>query len=169
MPGDDTTFLLSTFGVSALAGMRSMSPPALLSLYLAHRRLPAGHSLAERISSKRARIILTTLALGEMAADKFPQAPNRTFLPALIGRAVTGGGVSGVLWSLKGRPTWIGALGGATASVANTFLTFHLRQWLGRTLPIPHALIWAGALEDAVIWLGGWQLLKASDKTADTP
>lgn len=164
MRSDNILFFLRTLGFSALAGMRSMSPPALLSLYLARNPPSAKHALARRMASTTATRTFVSLALGEIAADKFPQAPNRTFFPALIGRAITGGGASGLLWSLHKWPAWLGAAVGAGAAVGNTYLTFYLRRWLGQTLPLPYAISLAGVLEDAVVWLGGWWLLKASEK-----
>src|ERR1044071_8820386 len=94
------SFLLRSFGFGALAGMRSMSPPALLSLFLSRQVLPPGHSVAQRLGMRSTTNVLLALALGELVGDKLPNTPNRTFLPALIGRAFTGGGVTALLWSL---------------------------------------------------------------------
>lgn len=155
------SFLLRTFGFGALAGMRSMSPPALLSLFLSRQVLPPGHSVAQRLRMRSTVRVLLALALGELAADKLPNAPNRTFLPALIGRTITGGGVTALLWSLNGRPAWIGGVGGGLASIGNTYLTFYLRQWLSRALPLPKSVSVVGFIEDAVLVLTGWRLLQS--------
>jgi uncharacterized membrane protein len=163
MPSDTRSFFFRTLGFSALAGIRSLSPPALLSLYLARHPAPADHTLAARLRTPAATVTLGTLALGELIADKLPQAPNRTLLPALLMRMVTGGGSNALLWSLNQRPAWIGAAGGAGAALVTTYLTFHLRQWLGRALPLPQAITWAGLLEDGLVWGGGWWLLSTSE------
>jgi uncharacterized membrane protein len=162
------SFLLRTFGFAALAGMRSFSPPALLSLYLSRQVLPPGHSVAQWLKTPSSKKVIVGLALAELAADKLPNAPNRTFLPALIGRAFTGGGASALLWSLKGHSAWIGGLGGAVASVGNTYLTFYLRQWLSRALPLPNAVSLAGVIEDAVLLTVGWQLLQGATEQTTT-
>lgn len=161
------SFLLRTFGFGALAGMRSLSPPALLSLYLSRHVLPPGHSVAQRLRMPSSKAALVGLALAELAADKLPQAPNRTLLPAMIARTCTGGGVSALLWSLNGRPAWIGAVGGASAAIGNTYLTLYLRQWLSRALPLPKAVSLTGVLEDAILWLGGWWLLQGTAGDGD--
>jgi uncharacterized membrane protein len=163
MPSNARSFLLRTLGFSALAGIRSLSPPALLSLYLAQHPAPPNHALATRLRTPAARVTLGTLALGELMADKFPQAPNRTLLPALLMRMLTGGGTNALMWSLHQRSAWIGAAGGAGGALAMTYLTFYLRQWLGRILPLPHAVSWAGLLEDGLVWGGGWWLLTTSE------
>lgn len=162
----DLLFSLRTVGFGALAGMRSMSPPAMLSLYLGRER--ARNNLpAQLASSRRAQVILSALAAGEIIADKFPQAPDRVFAPALVGRAVTAGGTSGLLWSLNRRPAWLGVLLGAGAALASTFATFRLRLWLGRVLPGRYAVSWAGLLEDAVVWVGGYLLLHGQARNAE--
>lgn len=170
MPSDvpSISFLLRTLGFAALAGMRSFSPPALLSLYLSRHVLPPGHSVAQWLKAPSTKKVVVGLALAELAADKLPNAPSRTFVPALIGRAFTGGGASALLWSLKGRPAWLGGVGGAAAAVGNTYLTFYLRQWLSRALPIPYAVSVAGLIEDAVLWFVGWRLLQgATEQTTE--
>lgn len=164
MSVDMRSFVLRTLSFGALAGMRSLSPPALLSFYLARHPSTPDHPMAERLRTPTARGILGALACGELIADKFPQAPNRTFFPALIGRMLTGGGSTALGWSLNHQPGWIGAAGGAGAALATTYLTFYLRQWLGRTLPIRHAMSWAGLLEDALVLGGGWWLLTSTLK-----
>jgi uncharacterized membrane protein len=159
MSSNDTAFFLRALGFGALAGSRSLSPPALLSLFLARRSPAPDHAVAQRIRSTQGIITLNTLALGELVADKLPQAPNRTLLPALLGRMITGGGSSALLCSLSRRPTWIGGVGGAAAALGATYLTFYLRRWLGRVLPGSKATSWAGLLEDGIVWGGGWWLL----------
>jgi uncharacterized membrane protein len=144
MSSNDTAFFLRALGFGALAGSRSLSPPAMLSLYLARRSATPDDPAAQRLSSPTAVVALNALALGELAADKFPQAPNRTFPPALIGRMITGGGSSAILCSLSKRPAWVGAAGGAGAALTATYLTFYLRRWLSKALPVSGASSWAG-------------------------
>jgi hypothetical protein len=63
------------------------------------------------------------------------------------------------LCSLSKRPAWVGAAGGAGAALTATYLTFYLRRWLSKALPVSGASSWAGLLEDAIVWGGGWWLL----------
>lgn len=120
-------FLLRTLGFSALAGMHSLSPPALLSLYIARRQTPLENAMVEQLDSAVVRTALVTLAFGEMLADKFPQAPNRTFAPALVVRALSSGGACALLWSLHKQTAWLGGFLGASVEIVSTYATFNLR------------------------------------------
>lgn len=152
-----TTTLLRIIAFSALAGSRSMSPAALLSLYLAQRSSPPDQWLAQRLSSTTGVITTSTLALGELVADKLPQTPNRTEAPALIGRVIIGGGAGALLGTLHDQPVWLCAIGGGVAAAAETFATFYLRRGLGQALPVPDPLI--ALLEDGLVLNSGWLLL----------
>lgn len=165
MPTVQTTTLLRIIGFSALAGSRSMSPEALLSLYLAQRPSPPDQWIAQRLSSTPGNIITSTLALGELVADKLPQTPNRTSAPALAGRVISGAGVGALLGALYDEPAWLSAVGGGVAAAAETFATFYLRRGLGQALPIPDALI--ALIEDGLVVNTGWRLLASLDDDTD--
>ena len=149
----------------AIAGSRSMSPAALLSLYLAQRSKTPDSRLAQRLSSTTGVTVTSALALGELAADKFPQTPNRTAPPALLGRVVTGGGAGALLGMLHDQPVWLSGLAGGIAALASTFVTFYLRMAACHKLQWPNAVL--GLLEDGLILCSGWLLLKSLD--ADSP
>ncbi len=157
MPSIQTSTLIRIIGFSALAGSRSMSPAAMLSLYLAQRPSPPHQWIARRLSSTPGAIVTSTLALGELVADKLPKTPNRTSTPALIGRMISGAGVGALLGTLHDQPAWLCAIGGGIAAAAETFATFYLRRGLGQTLPVPDPLI--ALLEDGCVLNGGWWLL----------
>ena len=78
-------------GLGAIAGLRSMTAPALLSRRLRRRRL--WHRLRSRsalvllLATRPAGTALTVLAAGELVADKLPFVPARTEFPSLVGRA----------------------------------------------------------------------------------
>ncbi|HEU5014347.1 MAG TPA: DUF4126 family protein [Roseiflexaceae bacterium] len=165
MPSVQTTTLLRIIAFSALAGSRSMSPTALLSLYLTQRSSPPKQWIAQRLSSTSGAIITSTLALGELVADKLPQTPNRTDAPALIGRMISGGGVGALLGALHDQPAWLCAICGSVAAAAETFATFYLRRGLGQALPIPDPLI--ALLEDGLVWNSGWWLLASLNAEKD--
>src|SRR5690349_1171135 len=74
-------------GLGAIAGLRSLTAPALFS-YVAARdheqsldATPFG-----KLSSPPVAGTLCALALGEIVVDKLPQAPNRTVPASLIWR-----------------------------------------------------------------------------------
>ena len=161
------SMLLRILAFAALAGMRSISPLALLSLVLG-RRVQAHQPIAAHyLGSIPGRAITTTMALGELVGDTLPAAPDRTFAPALAFRALNGAVVGATLASLTARPILLDGIGGAVTATASTFLTLRARIWLARSLPVPNAPIVAGLIEDAVLWLGGWWLLRGIMQHAD--
>ena len=93
--------------------------------------------------------IWSLLAVGELIADKLPQAPSRKSPPGLIARIVMGALCGAVFGG------GAGAIAGAAGAVAGTFGGYEARVRLGRLLgkDLPAALI-----EDAIA-IGGALLL----------
>lgn len=147
---------LGAAGIGLMAGMRSMTPPALVSFYLT-RTEPRHHGRLTDLLGKPQRFrLFALLAAGEIIADKFPQAPARTFMPALIGRLGTSALASGALYQAMGADgRGPAALSAAVTGVA-TFATHRLRMALNRRLPN----LVSGVLEDAVLLSIGVVLLR---------
>lgn len=149
---------LEAAGLGAIAGMRSMAAPALLSRRLSERRWARPGSFPERLlSSDTAAKVFTALGAGEMIADKVPGMPNRTAPPGLLGRALSGALVGAAAATAQRERGAVGAAIGASAAVAATFASFHLRQLMDRKLHLPDALV--GAVEDAAVIGGGKKLV----------
>jgi uncharacterized membrane protein len=147
--------LLFAFLIGVFAGLRSLTPPAVVAwgVHLGWIKLARPLSL---IGSVPGVIILSLLALTELVLDKLPSTPNRTAPPGLIARIVTGG-ITGACVALGGGESAIvGAVLGAIGGVVGTFAGYHARARLVRSLP---GLI-AALLEDLVA-IGG-SLLFAS-------
>src|SRR5688500_10878471 len=88
--GNDSVLVTSAV-LGAIAGLRSMSAPALLTHELADGGKAREFGPLERIlTSERTAGVLALLAGGEMLADKTPYVPDRTNPVPLIGRAVIG-------------------------------------------------------------------------------
>lgn len=157
----DTRDYLKAAGIGVLAGMRSMTAPALASDYL-RRADPAflqGCCLPA-LASARAGGILTTLAALEMAADKTPVVPDRISPVALAGRAASGALAGALVCAANGRRAEAGALLGGLGAVAAAFASYHLRRRLGERLPVPDPVL--GVLEDAIVLGTGRALLRES-------
>lgn len=92
--------------IGAAAGLRSFSPPAAVFR-----------------SNKRRRTALTLIALGEMVADKFPQAPSRLFAPALIWRTFAGGWCGGEIAQRGNGTRATGIVAGSLAAAAEDAMT----------------------------------------------
>jgi uncharacterized membrane protein len=150
--------LAAAFG--AIAGMRSMAAPALLSGRLAEVA-KAPDSTAERLlASRKAARALTALAVGEAVIDKIPGTPDRISPPLLLGRALTGALAGAALASFQGRRSTPGALAGAIGAVASSYAMFYLRQRVDRRVQLPDAAI--GVLEDGLVMGLGRRLLRAT-------
>ena len=136
-------------GLGAVAGVRSMSAPALLSRAASRGMIEGieGTPFAF-LASPRAARILTVLAVGEALADKLPFAPDRISLPGLVGRMASGGLVGAALFAATRRRVAIGAGLGLLASAATSYPSYYLRVKTQERLGLPN---WAvGLVEDAL-------------------
>ena len=89
-------------------------------------------------------IILTLLAIGELVADKLPQAPSRTAPAGLIARIVTGGFTGACITANLGQ----GILLGAGGAVIGCFAGYQARTGLVKTLAVRD--LYVALVEDLV-------------------
>jgi uncharacterized membrane protein len=145
-------------GLGAVAGVRSMSAPALLS-QAASRGAVRGieNTKFALLASPKVARILTLLAVGEAVADKFPGAPARISVPGLAGRMTTGALVGAALFTAADRRGPVGAALGLLSATASAYPSYYLRVGAQEKLGLPN---WAlGLLEDALAEGGGlWSL-----------
>lgn len=155
-----TRTLLTAAGIGALAGMRSLAAPALLSRELAHGRMGAGRGAAARFfSAPVTSRTLGLLAAGEMAADKARWIPARIDPVPLAGRAALGALGGAFIASRRGGSGLTAAiLGGATA-VGVAAAMYTLRRLARRRLPFPDAAL--GLVEDGLVFALGARLRSA--------
>lgn len=151
-------------GFATLAGMRSMSAPALLSRYFS--RQPANGLNGSRLRFLQKPLtasVLQVVSVGEMVADKLPMTPDRTAPPVLLGRILSGALV-GAAWykSRHGSALGGGLLGGLVA-VASTFVSYALRTGISEKAGVPVALVGVG--EDVLVLAGGSALLRGQKHT----
>lgn len=157
MATQPTTSYVYAASLGFLAGMRSMTPPALVSTYLSSRQnAPLDGLLGSIIGSRNVASVFQLLAVGEMMADKFPNVPNRTFFPALLGRSGTAALTGAALSEASGEEPINGAVASAVAAIAATYITFYLRLTVQKVLPTPIA----GLLEDVLLLGAGLYLLR---------
>jgi uncharacterized membrane protein len=103
--------------IGLVTGMRSMTTVAALGWASS---LGAGR-LGWVPSGSRARFAVTAAALGEMAGDKMPFAPDRR-IPASFALRLLLGGLGGVMFANRSLPLSRGALAGVAGAVAGTLL-----------------------------------------------
>jgi uncharacterized membrane protein len=148
-----------TVGLGVLAGMRSMTAPALLSHSLSNNPTKKlGKSRLRFMQSPTTAKVLTVMAGGELIGDKLPNAPDRTAPPILGGRIIAGALVGAATYKASGGKPLKGALLGSAAAVASTYGMLALRKYLGKATGLPD-IVW-GLTEDATTITSGLALLK---------
>jgi uncharacterized membrane protein len=155
--------LLAAGAWGAVAGMRTFSAPALLSIAWAGRRRPqVPGPLGRALGARAAPWVLGALAVFELGADQWPRLPARIAPPSLVGRMVSGAVVGGALGRDRaGR----GAAVGAVSAAASAFASYGLRRAANRRLP--NSL--SGLLEDALVLGAGAALVRRARSTGISP
>lgn len=152
---------LQAICMGVIAGMRSMSAPALVSNYLADNQFPEIESSAFRLlATENVANTLKVLAVSEMIADKTSFIPNRISPAPLIGRAISGALCGASLCTTQKESSKVGAISGGLAAVASAYSVYHLRKRLGEE-GIPDVLL--GIIEDAVVIKAGMSILEESE------
>lgn len=157
---NQNNYVWKAVGMGAVAGMRAMSAPALLSEELS--RMPSqslAHSPLHFLQSDSVATGLKVLAATELLSDKFPNVPDRITPPSLAVRAVSGAVVGATVFTANRDNTVKGALIGAAAAIAGTFASFYLRKAIKKYTHLPDSL--GGALEDAIMFSSGLAITKA--------
>jgi uncharacterized membrane protein len=139
--------LLLSFLIGVFAGLRSLTPPAMVAWAVHLGWLKLDRPLA-LIGSIPAVAILSVLAVAELVADKLPNTPNRTSPLGLIVRILTGGIAGACVSSGGGKGAAIGAVLGAVGGIAGAFGGYQARTRLVKALCSPD--IYIALLEDLV-------------------
>ena len=150
---DPSWVLFFAFLIGVIAGLRTMTAPAVVTWAANRHWLNLYNSPLAFMGSTAAVAVFTLLALGELVIDKLPSTPNRTRLAGLIGRTVLGG-LSGAGVAVAGSQ-WMapGAILGVAGAIAGAFGGYEVRKRLVRALKVPDFVI--ALLEDAVAIGGG--------------
>lgn len=157
---------LTPLGLGVLAGMRSMSAPALVSRRLSQARGPHKDPLTEALSKPWVPKVLGVLAAGELVADKLPKTPARVKLVPLAGRVVTGvlAAASSVAGQKRAVVALAGVLGGA-AAVASAWAFYSLRTVATKRFKVPSVA--AAFTEDALVAALASRLMPAVEARAE--
>lgn len=143
--------LLLALLIGAVAGLRSLTAPAVMAWAAALHWINLNGTWAEWLGHPITVAVLSLLAVGELVNDKRPKTPSRTAASLFIARIVLGafaGAVVGTAWGY----TWTALGAGAVGAVLGTLGGYQARTRLaashGNDLPI-------ALLEDSVAVLGG--------------
>lgn len=142
--------LSKALAFGALAGMRSLAAPTVLSHFLSKDGSNAlQNTPLSFLGNNTVAMALKGLAVSEMMGDKVPGVPDRIEAPSLIMRSGSGA-LAGAAVYLMNRKSWAeGAAIGAAAAIAATYGSFYLRKTLCEKTSLADPIL--GAIEDALV------------------
>ncbi len=149
----DRSHVLLAFLIGVVAGLRSMTAPAVVA-WAAHRNWLNLHrtSLAF-MGATAAAVIFIVAAVIELVVDKLPATPSRLAPVGLTARAITGALSGASVAAAASQSVQLGAILGAAGGIAGAFVGHGARSRLVRRLKAPDWVI--GLVEDAVAIGGG--------------
>lgn len=152
------TVLLLAILIGVIAGLRSMTAPAVVSWAARLGWIHLDSSWLAFLGYSWTPWILSIAAVGELIADKLPSTPSRKQPPSFIFRVISGS-LSGAAIGISRGSLILGLLGGATGAVVGTLGGAAARSALAKMFSkdLPAAL-----LEDAVAVVGAILILKAA-------
>ena len=152
------TILLLAILIGIIAGLRSMTAPAVISGAARLGWIHLDSTWLAFLGYSWTPWILSVAALGELIVDKLPSTPSRKAPPSFIFRIVSGA-FSGAAIGVSRGSLLLGIVGGAIGAVIGTLggaaARSALAKIIGKDLP-------AALLEDAVAVIGAILILKAA-------
>jgi uncharacterized membrane protein len=148
--------LLIALLIGVVAGLRALTPPAVVAWGAALGWLPLDGTWAHWVGHPITVTVLTILLVVELITDQLPSTPPRTVTPQFAARIVTGafaGAVVGAAW----HHTFSSLGAGIIGAVLGTLGGYQARKRLaeangGHDLPV-------ALTEDAIAVLGGFAVI----------
>ena len=141
-------YIVFAFGVGFAAGLRSLTPPAVVA-WAAHLGwLNLNNSPLAFMGSIITAVIFSLLALLELFLDLQPNTPKRTAPVGLVARILTGGLCGACLCAAGNQSLIIGAILGAVGGIIGAFAGYEIRRRLVAALHVKD--IFVALLEDLV-------------------
>ena len=141
-------FLVFAFGIGFAAGLRSLTPPAVVA-WAAHLGwLNLNNSPLAFMGSTIAAVIFSILAVVELIADLLPQTGKRTAPVPLVARILMGGLCGACVCAASNQSLIFGAVLGAVGGVIGAFAGYEIRRRVVSALNIKDIFI--ALLEDLV-------------------
>lgn len=154
MNASEVLFLAFLLGV--VAGLRSLTAPAVLAWAAHHNWLNLHNSSLSLLTTTLAMAIFIALAVGELIADQLPFTPSRTAPPGLIARILMGALCGAGIAVAGSQSIPLGAAIGIAGALVGTYGGYQARTGLVRALKAPDLVI--ATLED-VVAIGGALLI----------
>jgi uncharacterized membrane protein len=152
-----SSVLVLAFAIGVIAGLRSMTAPAVVSWAAHWKLLDLQHSQLAILGSTAAVYTLTAGAIVELIVDKLPKTPKRTEPLGLIARFALGGLSGAALCAAANQSVVLGGVVGGVGGVAGGFAGYEVRTRLGKAIKVPDRVV--ALLEDAVAIGGGFFLV----------
>jgi uncharacterized membrane protein len=152
-----SSVLALAFAIGVIAGLRSMTAPAVVSWAAHWKWLDLQHSPLAFLGSLTAVCILTAGAVVELIVDKLPNTPSRKSAVGLIARFALGGLSGAALCASANQSIVLGAVLGGVGGLAGAFAGYEARARLVKALKVPDTVV--ALLEDAVAIGGGFFLV----------
>jgi uncharacterized membrane protein len=149
------------FALGSVAGLRSMTPLALVAWATAFGWLELDATPLAFLETSAARYVLGAFMIGELIADKLPFTPSRTRPGPFVARLASGALAGAALLAGADGPLLQGALAGAAGAAAGTFAGYYARTGLVRRLKVPDLLI---ALLEDIVAVGGALLVLSTPR-----
>ena len=132
----NSTTLLLAFGIGVVAGLRSLTAPAVVAWSARLGWINLHNSPLAFMGSKWTVVIFTVLAVVEFIGDQLPSTPPRTGAVGLSARIVTGA-LTGACLAVAGSASLLwGAIAGIVGAVAGAYGGYHARVGLVRSLRV---------------------------------
>ena len=135
-------------GIGFVAGLRSLTPPAVVA-WAAHLGwLNLNNSPLAFMGSIIAVVIFSLLAVFELFVDLQPSTPKRTALVPLVARVLTGALCGACICAASQQSLIVGAILGAVGGIIGAFAGYEIRRKLVAALNVKDLFI--ALLEDLV-------------------
>jgi len=117
--------------VGAMAGMRSLVTPSIVSESLASEGSPNLHgSVFSLLTTPNVRSTLKAGAATEFVCDKLPFMPDRTEPASLIFRFISGAVCGAAIYKAEGQSSPLGAAIGGVTAVVSAHVCYNIRKKL---------------------------------------
>jgi len=157
MNSNRAVLFLGGFGIGVIAGLRSLTPLAVVSWAVHWGWLDLTGSRLALLGSTAAAVIISLLALAELVVDKLPTTPKRTAPVPLGARAFTGALSAIMIFASAHQSIAAGAILGGLGGVVGAFAGYEVRHQLVANRRLPDFAV--ALAEDAVAIAGGFLLV----------
>jgi uncharacterized membrane protein len=133
----NSVVLLLALGIGIVAGLRSMTAPAVVAWGAHIGWLHLAGSPFAFMASVWAVAVFTILAIVELITDQLPKTPARTKPGPLGFRIIMGLFTGACLGFAGGASAWLAAIAGAIGAIVGAFGGYRARVGLVQALRVP--------------------------------